>query len=403
MTINDKENSRITRFLAICVALATGVTCPALSAASATGLAAASAVDCERIYQAPGHGTWFYEENPTYFDTRNETGALPSATPEKYGLNTKRLQKGVAKLRESGRSFSVIVVMNGEVILEEYLNESGRNHSNNIHSASKSIMSTLVGIAIDRGDIQSIDQRLSEFLPEYFSETDSEHKHSLTIRHLLTMSAGFDWRHDPVSGTEIEIQEKPDWVDAILSLPIIDPPGEKFFYNTGLTHLMSAVVSRATGMSTCGFAHTFLLEPIGITAEHWGRDPQGVYSGGYNFYITPREMATFGQLILNGGSLNGRQLVSREWVNEATQSQYEPSPDDNGSWWTGDRYGHGYNWWLLRMKGHVVVTAWGWGGQMIYIIPDLNTVVVITQATNDAQAVAEDPVNHDFVRDFVLQ
>ena len=402
VTSNNAEGPRVVRVMTTCLLLATSFVSPTISAAAAAA-PKTSPIDCEAIYQAPGHGEWFYEENPTYFDPRNETGALPSAKPEKHHLNHEHLQEGVAKLRESDRSLSVIVVKGGDIILEEYFNGSGRNHSNNVHSASKSIMSTLVGIAIDRGDIKSVDQPLSDFFPEYFSDTDNKFKQSLTVRHLLTMSAGFEWRHDPVRGTEIEIQSQPDWVNAILSLPITNRPGQKFFYNTGLTHLMSALISRATDMSTCRFAHDFLLEPIGITTEHWGRDPQGVYSGGYNFYITPREMATFGQLILNGGSLNGQQLVPREWIRESATPHFTPSRGSNASWWSKNRVGHGYNWWLLRINDQAVLSAWGWGGQMIYVIPELDTVVVLTKDTSDAKAVAKDPVNHDFVRDYILK
>jgi len=154
-------------------------------------------------------------------------------------------------------------------------------------------------------------------------------------------------------------------------------------------------------MSTCEFAHRFLLEPMGITAEHWGRDPQGVYSGGYNFYITPREMATFGQMILNDGRHADRQIVPREWIRDSFAPAFDQD-DDSNSWWTDDRRGYGYNWWLLRIKDQDIVAAEGWGGQMIYIIPQLDTVVVITRDTSSAQAVADHPFNHDFVRDFIL-
>lgn len=403
MTINNRQHCATRSWLPHFLLVACLLNCPILIADAQTDSISDSAVDCERIYQAPGHGISFYEENPTYIDPRLETGLLPSATPASHGLDAKMLEKGVSILREEKRTLSLIVVKDGDVVVEEYFHGSAANQSNNIHSASKSIMSTLVGIAIDQGFIKSVDQRLSDFLPEYFSDSDSALKRSLTIRHLLTMSAGFEWRHDPVSGTEIEIQKKPDWVGAVLSLPIVDPPGSKFFYNTGLTHLMSAVIGQATGMSTCQFAHRYLLEPIGITVEHWGRDPQGVYSGGYNFYITPREMATFGELILNGGRYKDRQIVPRDWIKKSFEPAFERSNGEGSNpWFTDDKMGYGYNWWLLHIKEQDLIAAWGWGGQMIYIIPQLDTVVVITRDTSNAKEVAEHPFNDNFVRDYIL-
>jgi CubicO group peptidase (beta-lactamase class C family) len=379
--------------------------CQPAVADDATDVSTKATVDCEQIYQTAGHGKSFYEQNPTYFDSRDLTASLGFASPETHGLDSRHLEEGVRRLAASKRIFSVLVAKNGDVVLERYFNGSDSQRSNNIHSASKSIISTLVGIAIDKGYIRSVDQKLSELLPAYFSEKDSRRKKQLTVRHLLTMSAGFEWKDDPVYGTEYEIQNQPDWVEAILALRLVDRPGDKFFYNTGLTHLLSAIISQASGMNTCEFAHRYLFGPIGITAEHWGRDPQGVYSGGYNLYMTPREMMKFGLLILSGGRQARTQVVPREWIRESVTPAFEPYREHGlgRNWWTADRYGYAYNWWLYEAAGHAMVIAWGWGGQMIYVIPDLATAVVLTHDTSSAAAVSEDPVNHDFVRDYILK
>jgi len=350
-----------------------------------------SVVDCEKIYQRPLHGQTFYEHNPTYKDSRDNTGDWVFSTPAEHGLNPEVLREAAEELGKAKRSLSALVIKDGAIVLEEYFNGSSMSDANNIHSASKSIMSLLMGIAIEKGFVQGVDQKLSELLPEHFSTEDSKWKMELTVRHLLTMSSGMEWRDDPLAGTEYDIQKTDNWVETILSLPIIREPGEEYFYNTGLTHLMSAIISENTGKSTCEFAHENLLTPLGITADHWGRDPQGIYSGGYNFYITPREMARFGLMVLQGGQIPGGQLVSSSWIKESLQSYYR----------TSDEYEYGYNWWVMQSDGRVVPFAWGWGGQMIYLIPEMQTVIVITRRTNDAVLVGEEPATHDFIKKYI--
>ena len=348
-------------------------------------------VNCENIYQAPGHGKSFYEHNPTYKDVRDDTKDWVFATPEERGLDPEALRMGLEELRKSKRAFSAIIIKDGAIVLEEYFNGSSRNDSNNIHSASKSMMSALIGIAINQGHIKSIDQKISELLPAYFSPTDSKRKKALTVRHLLTMSSGFKWRDDPISGTEYDIQEKEDWVHEILSLPFSSRPGKEYFYNTGLTHLMSAIISENTGVSACEFAHKNLFGPLGITAEHWGRDPQGYYSGGYNLYMTPREMAKFGLLVLQGGRTPQGQIIPVDWIKQSVTAYFRPYKD----------FSYGYNWWITRVNKHVIPYAWGWGGQAIYVHPKLRTVVVITRNTSDAGLVGDEPANHNFIKKYV--
>ncbi len=363
-------------------------------AAGSAGASEASGdltVDCEKIYQRPLHGKTFYEENPTYKDPRDDTGDWVFSTPVEHGLDPVALREAAEELGKTKRALSALVIKDGAIVLEEYFNGSSRNDANNIHSASKSMMSMLIGIAIDKGYVKGVDQKLSEILPEYFSPEDSKWKKKLTVRHLLTMSSGMKWRDDPLAGTEYDIEKTDHWVREILSLPMVRAPGKEYFYNTGLTHLMSAIISETTGQSTCEFAHENLFYPLGITVEHWGRDPQGYYSGGYNVYMTPREMAKFGLLALQGGRIPGGQLVSGSWIRESVKTHYRPYDD----------YGYGYNWWIMRAGGHVIPFAWGWGGQMIYIIPKMRSVVVITRGTSEAAWVGKEPATHDFIRKYV--
>ena len=343
--------------------------CLALSLAAAAILAPvvvhaqSVTVDCEAIYDRPDHGETFYESNPTHLDRR---GAFvwASGSPRDVGMDETILNRGIDDLLSVPTAFGVLVVRDGKLVAERYGNGSAADHANNIHSASKSVMSALVGIAIREGYIKSVDQKVADFLPAYFDDGDTD-KAQITVAHLLTMSAGLSWSEDL---TEFEIQTEEDWVAAIVSRTLMDTPGSAFHYSTGLTHVLSAVLSAATGMSTCDFAHRYLFAPLDITAEHWGRDPQGVYSGGYNLYLTPREMAAFGQLYLRGGRWQGEQVVPSAWVGESWQPHQTDDED----------YSYGYLWWLRAFGGHQVAFAWGWAGQMIFVVPDLDIVVVVT-------------------------
>lgn len=182
------------------------------------------------------------------------------------------------------------------------------------------------------------------------------------------MTSGIDWTEDT---TENTIQTTPDWIAAILSLDMADTSGATFNYSTGNAHLDSAVLTAAVHTTACEFIHTNLLAPMGIVAEHWGRDPQGYFSGGYNLYLTPRELAKFGLLYLHGGNWHGRQLVPAAWVTAAMTAH---AVDDR-------TYSYGYDFWLRKLAGHDVAMAWGFGGQMIFIVVDLNMVVVMTTNT----------------------
>ena len=329
-----------------------------------------SEVNCDSLHIRPDGGTSFYENNPTYTDTDagNDTFPWQPTPPPQLGLNADILAQGLATLENSPSLFSFLVLRNRHIAVEKYFNGSAPDHSNNIHSASKSILSAMIGIAIEQGYIDSIDQSIFDFFPDYPLSTDNPQKGNITIRHLLNMTAGLEWEED---FTEYIIEDEDDWTTAILALPLIHPPGSVFNYSTGNTHLLSAILARASGGNNCEYTHEQLLMPAGIAAEHWGRDPQEVHSGGYNFYITPREMAKFGMLYMDGGQWAGTQVIPQSWVEETLQSQVL----------VGGGYDYGYCWWLTNIAGYEIKKAWGYGGQYICLIPALNILVVSTSNT----------------------
>lgn len=280
------------------------------------------------------------------------------------------LDDAIADLEIRPIMWSFLVLRHDAIVVERYFNDAQASHSNNVHSASKGVLSSLTGIAIEQGYIDGFDQPICGLLPDHFASVDDPAKEDITVGHLLTMTAGFAWQEDV---TEYQIEDEADWVQAIVDLPLIHTPGETFNYSTGQTHLLSAVLTEATGRSTCEYAHEVLLQPLGITVEHWGRDPQAYFSGGCNVYLTPRDLARFGLLILYGGVWDDEPLVPPLWIDDATAPHVD----------AGYGYSYGYLWWLTQISGHPVAIARGYGGQLVYVIDDLDIVVVFTTNTRD--------------------
>ena len=327
-------------------------------------------INCDSIHVRPGGGTSFYENNPTYIDNGGDNFAWQYAAPAEMGVDENILNTGLSTLENSPSIFSFILLRNGRILSEKYFNGSAPQHSNNVHSASKSIISAMIGIAIGQGFIDNIDQSIFDFFPEYPLAGDDPEKANISIRHLLNMTAGLDWKED---NYEYQIEDENNWVNEILAYPLAHGPGSFFKYSTGNTHLLSAILTRAAGTSNCEYTHRQLLYKMGIAAEHWGRDPQEVQSGGYNFYITPRELAKFGLLYMDGGKWMGEQLVPQAWVETSLQNQAT----------VGGNYNYGYCWWLTDISGYEIKKAWGYGGQYICLIPELDIIVVSTSNTRD--------------------
>jgi CubicO group peptidase (beta-lactamase class C family) len=295
----------------------------------------------------------------------------PTSTPEEQGLDENALE---AAFRDAGTRryiYSLLVVKNGHLVAERYYNGQTMNDANHIHSCSKSFTSALVGIAFREGYLQDLDARMLDFFPEYVTPDLDPLKHEITIRHLLTMRAGFDFDENQQDWDRY--WTSPNWVRYAIELPLRHPPGAEFHYSTPQTNLLSAILTKATSMTTRQFAERFLFEPLGITIGHWKRDPQGIYTGGHEMYFTPRDMARFGYLYLHGGTVNGQQIIPESWVTMSTHphtSGWNDGPFKHG--------GYGFKWWIARMGNIPEFHAGGKGGQFIFVFPDLDMIVVTT-------------------------
>jgi CubicO group peptidase (beta-lactamase class C family) len=268
--------------------------------------------------------------------------------------------------------YSLLVVKNGYLIAERYYNHMTMNDANHIHSASKSFTSALVGIAFRENYLQSLDQKMMDFFPEYAPQMTDPRKFDITIEHLLTMQAGFNWEDTEQHWRDYA--SSPNWVEYALSLPLMHDPGEMMHYSTVQTNLLSVILTRATGMSTKAFADLFLLDPLDISIRHWHQDPQGYYTGGHEMYYSPRNMARFGFLFLHKGKVDGQQIIPEEWVEASWQNTGQGVYD----WLPLEDHGYGYQWWMGRLGGYDIFFASGKGGQKIIVVPELDMIVVTT-------------------------
>ena len=322
---------------------------------------------CASISADPATVSSFYEDNPSYTDDTDDL--LPTSSPQAAGFDPDALDQALVSYESLNYPWSVLILRNDTLVLERYYHGSDATTSNNVHSASKSILGLLVGIAVDQGDIDGIDQPVADILPELFANLSAKKK-TITVGHLLTMTSGIRWTEDD---SEYEIENQSDWLAAYLQAPLDHTPGEAFEYSTGSSHLLGAALAEATENSLCAFAHDKLLGPLSAEAEHWGMDPQGHYSGGYSVYLTPRELARFGTLVAAGGVWEDEQIVPTDWV----ESAQERHTDTGGVW------GYGYGFWLWEPTDIQTVIAWGYGGQLVHLVPEHDLIVVTTTNTRD--------------------
>jgi CubicO group peptidase (beta-lactamase class C family) len=289
------------------------------------------------------------------------------------------------------RLHSLLVSHRGELVLERYYNGARATRPANVKSASKSLISALVGIAIERRLIAGVETSIASYFPELKKDRDAA-KQRITIEDLLTMRSGLETTSNRNYGAWVQSR---NWVQHALNRPLLSEPGTQMDYSTGNTHLLSAILTKATGASTWQFANDTIGRPLGFTIARWPRDPQGIYFGGNDMLLTPRQMVAFGQLYLDRGRLRGRQIVPESWIDRS----FVPR---GRSYWSDQEYGYG--WWIRDLGGHRTYYAWGFGGQYIFVLPDLQLVVVTTSSST----VAEDRRSHrqnvfDLVESLVVE
>jgi CubicO group peptidase (beta-lactamase class C family) len=309
-----------------------------------------------------------------------ETGSLNSVN-----LDTNLIDELFERVGNGGYKniHCVLLAKGGKLVIEEYFagqNSVGqypkftRDTLHEMKSATKSVNSILVGIAIDRHLIHSVDEKVSSFFPEYSDVFTNKEKDAIRLKDLLSMTAGLswdEWTHpytDPRNDAAM-MASKADFFRYVLERPVATPPGAKFVYNSGISLMLGEIVHKVSGLSADKFAERYLFLPLGITNYYWQKAPNGVVNTLGGLWLRPRDMAKIGQLFLNGGRWNGKQIVSEEWIKESTKQQV--GAGQLPAWFSAD--GYGYQWWLgsFQVRGQTFesYSARGQGGAIYYRFP----------------------------------
>lgn len=284
-------------------------------------------------------------------------GTVNDSEPDKENLES---------IFNIGSVKSLMIEKEGELIFESFKGGMNASQPTNIKSASKSILSILIGIAIDKGYIESVDETIDQYFEEYFSANPDPVKESLTIQDLLTMRTGLESTSMRNYGRWV-ISD--NWSEFVLNRPIVGEPGGRMIYSTGTSHLLSIILTKTTGMDSRQFAKEHLFRPMNIRLGGWDRDPQGYFMGGNNMALSPDALLKIGRMMMDLGEYNGQRIVSPEWILDSVKiygrSNFNP-------------YDYGYMWWRQDVGDYEVVFAWGNGGQYIMMVPELDTVISIT-------------------------
>jgi CubicO group peptidase (beta-lactamase class C family) len=264
---------------------------------------------------------------------------------------------------------SMLVSWQGELVAEHYAPGVRPSGLANVKSVSKSIIAALVGIAIERRLIKSVEVPIATYFPELRKDPNPR-KQTITVEDLLTMRSGLQSTSGENYGPWVKSR---NWVRSVLAQPMVSEPGTDMEYSTGSSHVLSAILTRVTRRSTWQFAQETLARPLGFSLARWRQDPQGIYFGGNEMLLTPRQMLAIGELYLARGSHDGRQVVPAAWVDTSCVRR-------TTSVWDSDRH-YGYGWWIQQFDGGMACFAWGYGGQYIFVFRELNLVVTASSAT----------------------
>jgi CubicO group peptidase (beta-lactamase class C family) len=322
---------------------------------------------------------------------------LVRATPESQGVSSAAIAKFLRAADEKVNSMhSVMILRHGKVIAEAWWAPEDATKPHVLWSLSKSFTSTAVGLAVEEGKL-SIEDRVVGFFPDDLPGEPSENLRKMQVKDLLTMSTGH--------ADEPNVRQSQDWIKSFLAHPLPHPPGTFFRYNTPATFMQSAIVQKVTGKTVVDYLQSRLFDPLGIQPPRWDTNPQGISLGGYGLFLKTEDIAKFGQLYLQNGKWEGKQLIPATWVQQATSKQVSNGDNPSSDW----NQGYGFQFWRCR---HNAFRGDGKDGQFCVVLPDQDAVVVMTANTTNMQAqlslvwdhllegfqegaIAEDPKNQE--------
>jgi CubicO group peptidase (beta-lactamase class C family) len=307
--------------------------------------------------------------------------------PEQLGMNgqtLEELRQHVARRLPHIRS--VLIVRRGYIVFEDYSRGLTADDLHEVASITKSVTSATVGLALADGSLRSVDQSVLSFFPDQAQRLQAAAYADVTLRHLLTLTTGLRWREDHFR----------DWLEAdnqiefALSLPSGGKPGQRFDYNTPSTHLLSAIVQRATGKTLAMYSKDALFAPLGISRFRWRADRQGHSLGGVGLELRSRDLAKLGLLYVSGGIWENRQLLPKAWIQVSTVPHSKGGPPEDAA--------YGFLWWIAEIRGRSMFFAGGFGGQYLAVVPQDDIVIVIT---SNLQAPHRE--NRSLIADFILR
>lgn len=309
-----------------------------------------------------------------------------SASPESQGMNSRILSGLFQAVRKKNYPLDgLLIVRHGYLVLEAYAHLQEPHFTHQIYSCTKSVASALIGIAIDKGYIDSVEQTLAELFPERFRGIEDSAKGRISLYHLLTMTTGLGCE-DSVSyqfkGLK-QMWRSDDWVKYMIDLPLMEPPGSRFEYCNGASALLTAIIQKSTGMTAFEFALRHLFNPLNITDVHW-KIHNGITIGYSDLTMRPRDMARLGYLYLREGRWNNHEIISPEWVTDSTKRQIAAD----------QTMGYGYQWWVFDPDRYA---ARGAHGQRIFVLKDLDMVVVFTGNLENARTQIPEEILQDFI------
>ena len=310
------------------------------------------------------------QEKPLAWPTRE----WPLSSPEAEGMSSEALTR-LVEYGATNAMDSLLVTRHGKVVLDAAYAPFQAGLKHRMYSTTKSVTSTLIALAIRDGKLDSTDRKLVDFFPDLTIANLDERKKAITIRHLLDMTSGLEWI-EGLSGppaSYIAMERSPNWVQYILDRPMVAAPGTVFYYNTGNSHLLSAILGKVTGRSALDYARETLFGPLGIEDVIWRGDRQGIPGGGNGLYLKPGDMAKFGYLYLRNGQWEGKQIVPVSWIDAVRAANVGM----NESWATRLRYGSQF--WVIPSKD--IYMAVGFHRQLIIVMPKQDIVVVATGAS----------------------
>jgi CubicO group peptidase (beta-lactamase class C family) len=298
---------------------------------------------------------------------------LPRSTPEAQGISSQAISEYLAETDKIHTMHSFMFVRHGKVIAEGWWSPESPEKPHILNSVSKSFTSTAIGLAIADGKLR-LDDPVLKFFPAEAPASPSDNLKAMRVRDLLTMSCGHD--------IETRFDRGQPSVKQFLAHPVPHQPGTHFQYNTPGSYTLSAILTRTTGQTALEYLKPRLFEPLGIEPPEWIASPEGYSAGGYGLYLRTEDIAKFGQLYLQKGLWNGKQLIPRDWIAQATSKQV--SNDESGHSKMGDDWKQGYGFQFWRCT-HGAFRGDGAAGQFCLVLPEQDAVIAITADTGDMQ------------------